>query len=68
MSEKIIDNLKKFVPDTEELASYNKELEKTAQIMKSMTEADLDEAHYVSNAQAQRTKIIMDVTKNIKHE
>lgn len=26
----------------------------------------IDEAHYVSNAQAQRTKIIMDVTKNIK--
>ncbi len=26
----------------------------------------IDEAHYVSNAQAQRTKIIMDLTKNIK--
>jgi len=26
----------------------------------------IDEAHYVSNAQAQRTKIIMDVTKDIK--
>ena len=26
----------------------------------------IDEAHYVSNAQAQRTKIIMDLTKDIK--
>ena len=26
----------------------------------------IDEAHYVSNAQAQRTKLIMDLTKNIK--
>lgn len=26
----------------------------------------IDEAHYVSNAQAQRTKIILDLTKNIK--
>jgi SWI/SNF-related matrix-associated actin-dependent regulator 1 of chromatin subfamily A len=26
----------------------------------------IDEAHYVSNAQAQRTKIIMDLTKNVK--
>jgi SNF2 family DNA or RNA helicase len=26
----------------------------------------IDEAHYISNPQAQRTKIIMDITKNIK--
>jgi hypothetical protein len=40
---------KKFVPDTEELATYNKELEKTAQIMKSMAESDLDEAQLINN-------------------
>jgi len=39
----------KFNPDAEKLASYNKELEKTAQIMKSMTEADLDEAQLINN-------------------
>ena len=35
--------------DTKKLTKYNKELEKTAQIMKSMTEADLDEAQLINN-------------------
>ena len=41
------DQSKKF--DHEQQALYNKELEKTAQLMKSMTEADLDEAQLVNH-------------------
>ena len=35
--------------DPEQLAAYNKELEKTKALMKSMTESDLDEAQLVNN-------------------
>ena len=35
--------------DPEQLAAYNKELEKTKELMKSMTESDLDEAQLVNN-------------------
>ena len=39
----------KLPTDPQQLATYNQELKKTADIMKSMTEADLDEAQLVNN-------------------
>ena len=39
----------KLPTDPAQLALYNKELEKTSEIMKSMSEADLDEAQLVNN-------------------
>ena len=39
----------KLPTDPQQLATYNQELQKTADIMKSMTEADLDEAQLVNN-------------------
>jgi len=41
------DQSKKF--DRTKLSAYNKELEKTAQLINSMTEADLDEAQLVNH-------------------
>jgi hypothetical protein len=41
------DQSKKF--DHTQLSAYNKELEKTAQLINSMTEADLDEAQLVNH-------------------
>lgn len=43
------DSNAKLPTDPKSLASYNQELKKTADIMKSMTEADLDEAQLVNN-------------------
>jgi hypothetical protein len=39
----------KFNPDPQKLATYNKELEKTAELMKGMSEGDLDEAQLINN-------------------
>ena len=39
----------KLPTDPKQLAAYNQELKKTADIMHSMTEADLDEAQLVNN-------------------
>lgn len=43
------DSTAKLPTDPKALATYNQELKKTADIMKSMTEADLDEAQLVNN-------------------
>jgi hypothetical protein len=43
------DSNSKLPTDPKQLAAYNQELKKTADIMNSMTEADLDEAQLVNN-------------------
>ena len=43
------DSTAKLPTDPKQLAMYNQELQKTADIMKTMTEADLDEAQLVNN-------------------
>lgn len=43
------DQTTKLPTDPANLAAYNKELEKTADLMKSMTESDLDEAQLINN-------------------
>ena len=43
------DQTTKLPTDPANLAAYNKELEKTADLMKSMTESDLDEAQLVNH-------------------
>jgi hypothetical protein len=43
------DSNSKLPTDSKQLAAYNQELKKTADIMNSMTEADLDEAQLVNN-------------------
>ena len=43
------DSTEKLPTDPKALAAYNQELKKTADLMNSMTEADLDEAQLVNN-------------------